>query len=144
LRITRPYSLRQSAPDLWQPTATHQLLRRQDGKIRTLAFVSAIMSDWDYQNPRLAVARAMLPVMACLVAMVLPLTPIIRAPQLGDPKGYLVMCLVFAASCYWGVTARRRGSRTALRIMTVVPIVLLGLSTITALSIVLARMLGRP
>ena len=99
------------------------------------------MSDWNYQNPRLAVAKVMLPVMAWLIAIFLPLTPIIRAPLPGDAQVYFVLALLLAASCYWGVRARRRGSRLTFRLMTVVPLTLLGLSTVISLSIALARQL---
>jgi|HubBroStandDraft_1064217.scaffolds.fasta_scaffold302794_2 hypothetical protein len=102
------------------------------------------MSDWDYQNPRLAVAKVMLPILAWLVAILLPLTPIIRAPLPGDAQGYLVMGLILGASCYWGVRARRRGSKLTFRLMTVVPLALLGLSTAVSMSIVLARFLRQP
>jgi hypothetical protein len=101
------------------------------------------MSDWNYQNPRLAALKLLLPILAWLVAILLPLVPVIRAPLPSDVQGYLFMGLVLFASCFWGVRARRNGSSIAFRLMTVVPLVLLGLSTIASLSIVLARMLSR-
>jgi len=102
------------------------------------------MSDWDYQKPRLAVAKVLLPILACLVAILLPLTLVIRLPHVGDEQGYFVMGLVLAGSRYWGVRARRDGSRIAFRLITVLPLALLGLSIVASTALALAGVLLHP
>jgi hypothetical protein len=83
------------------------------------------MSDWDYQNPRLVAAKIAIPFMAWLSAIALPLMPVIAPPGPDKVQAGLALGLVLVASCYWGVRARRSGSRIAFRLMTVVPVALL-------------------
>jgi hypothetical protein len=100
------------------------------------------MSDWDYQNPRLVVAKLLLPVVVWLVAALLPLVPIIRDPVPADAQLYLLFGLILATSFYWGIRGRRHGSKMTFRVLIVIPLALLGLSTVASLSIALARLLS--